>query len=249
MALTHSGTAVLAAFLASLVEAVEALTIVLAVGTVRGWRPALLGAGAGAAALAVIVIAFNPVLRMVPLGWLQLAVGILLLLFGARWLRKAVLRAVGLIALHDEAAAFAKETSQLRTAAVDARRRWDALAIVTSCKAVVIEGLEVIFIVIAFGATSGLLVPAGIGAAAACLVVIALGVAIHRPLARVPENTLKFAVGVMLSAFGVFWIGEGIGLAWPGEDLSIVALILAFLAVGVSAVPLTRQRVAAKGVS
>src|SRR5262249_9779989 len=155
---------------------------------------------------------------------LQLAIGILLLLFGMRWLRKAILRAAGVIPLHDEAQAFAGETSELREQARrhDARLEW--LATMTSFKAGVLQGLEDVFIVIAVGAGHGLLVPASLGALAACLLVLAIGFAVHRPLTRVPENTLKFAVGVMLSAFGVFWTGEGLGVPWPGEDLAIVGL-------------------------
>src|SRR5882724_7614630 len=217
MTLTAAASAaVLAAFLSSLVEAVEALTIVLSVATVRGWRPAGLGALAGLASLALIVLALGPFLDRVPLHALQLVIGILLLLFGMRWLRKAILRAAGLIPLHDEASAFATETAELREQARrnDARLHW--IAAFTTFKAVLLEGLEVVFIVIALGAGRGMLVPASVGAAAACLAVAGIGLVVHRPLARVPENTLKFAVGVMLSAFGVFWTGEGFGVAWPG---------------------------------
>jgi Ca2+/H+ antiporter, TMEM165/GDT1 family len=228
MLLAHSGTAVVAAFLGSLVEAVEALTIVLAVGVVRGWRPALLGTAAGLVVLAAIVAALGPALSLIPIEWLQLAVGTLLLLFGMRWLRKAILRAIGVIPLHDEAAAFAKETAALGGAG-SGGRAWDAVAIATSFKAVLLEGLEVVFIVIAVGSTGALLAPASAGAIAACLLVALLGVVLHRPLARVPENALKFAVGVLLSAFGVFWIGEGLGLAWPGEDFAVLGLIAGFL--------------------
>jgi uncharacterized membrane protein len=237
----HIGPAITAAFLASLVEAVEALTIVLAVATVRGWRPAGLGAVAGLAALALIVAGLGPLLDAVPLHLLQLAIGVLLLLFGLRWLRKAILRAAGIIPLHDEAAAFATETAELREQANRQAARLDWLAALASFKAVLLEGLEVVFIVIAVSAGRGLLVPASAGALAACLMVAGVGFAVHRPLARVPENTLKFAVGVMLSAFGVFWTGEGLGVAWPGEDLAIVAFAALFLAVGFGAVTLARR--------
>jgi len=201
---TTAAPAIVTAFVSSLVEAVEALTIVLAVATVRGWRPAGLGAIAGLALLAAIVLALGPLLDAIPLQALQLLIGVLLLLFGMRWLRKAILRAAGVIALHDETRAFAHETSELREQALRLEERLDWLAGITSFKAVVLEGLEVVFIVIAVGAAHGLLVPASIGAIAACLLVTAVGFFIHRPLARVPENTLKFAVGVMLSAFGLF---------------------------------------------
>jgi uncharacterized membrane protein len=233
--------AVTAAFLASLVEAVEALTIVLAVATVRGWRPAGLGALSGLALLAIIVLALGPLLNRVPLHLLQFVIGIMLLLFGMRWLRKAILRAAGVIPLHDETAAFAGETAALRD---DERRhlaRLDWLAALASFKAVLLEGLEVVFVVIAVGA-GGFLVPASAGALLACVLVMAIGFVLHRPLARVPENTLKFAVGVMLSAFGVFWTGEGLGVPWPGEDLAIVAFAALFLTVAAAGVALTRRR-------
>ncbi|MFC3323635.1 COG4280 domain-containing protein [Mesorhizobium cantuariense] len=233
--------AVTAAFLASLVEAVEALTIVLAVGTVRGWRPALTGTGAGLALLVLLVLALGPLLDLVPLHALQLVIGVLLLLFGLRWLRKAILRSAGVIALHDETKAFAKEEANLQTAERNKEAHLDWIAGITAFKAVVLEGLEVVFIVIAVGAGRGLLVPAAMGAAAACVVVLLIGVIVHRPLARVPENTLKFGVRVMLSAFGVFWTGEGLGVDWPGHDLSILAFAAIFLAVGLVAVKLAMR--------
>ena len=241
VSLFHIGPAMTAAFLASLVEAVEALTIVLAVATVRGWRPAGLGALAGLVLLVLIVAALGPLLDRVPLHLLQLAIGILLLMFGMRWLRKAILRSAGVIPLHDEAMAFAIETAELREQARRQQARIDWLAALASFKAVLLEGLEVVFIVIAVSAGRGLLVPASAGALAACLLVAGAGFAVHRPLARVPENTLKFAVGVMLSAFGVFWTGEGLGVAWPGADLAIVAFAALFLAVGSAAVALARR--------
>ncbi len=240
--LTHDGSAIATAFLASLVEAVEALTIVLAVATVRGWKPAGLGALAGLAVLAAIVIALGPLLGLVPLNLLQLAIGILLLLFGMRWLRKAILRAAGIIPLHDETAAFATETAALQAQASGQAQALDWLAGIASFKAVLLEGLEVVFIVIAVGAGGGMLWPASAGALAACVLVALVGLAVHRPLARVPENTLKFAVGVMLSAFGVFWTGEGLGIAWPGEDFAIVAFVALFLATGLAAAALLRRR-------
>jgi Ca2+/H+ antiporter, TMEM165/GDT1 family len=242
---TSAAPAISAAFLASMVEAVEALTIVLAVASVRGWRPAGLGAAVGLALLAVIVLALGPLLNRVPLHLLQFLIGILLLLFGMRWLRKAILRAAGLIPLHDETRAFAQETEQLRDQARRHEARLDWLAGLASFKAVLLEGIEVVFIVLAVGAGHGLLVPASIGAIAACLLVVAVGFALHRPLARVPENTLKFVVGVMLSAFGVFWTGEGLGVAWPGEDLAIIAFAVLFLVIALLAVTLVRRQNAA----
>lgn len=233
--------ALTAAFLASLVEAVEALTIVLAVGAVRGWRPALTGTGAGLALLALLVLALGPLLDRVPLHALQLVIGVLLLLFGLRWLRKAILRSAGVIALHDEAKAFAREEASLQAAERSNEAHLDWIAGITAFKAVVLEGLEVVFIVIAVGAGRGLLVPAAAGALAACLVVLLVGVVVHRPLARVPENTLKFGVGVMLSAFGVFWTGEGLGVDWPGQDLAIPVFAAIFLVTGVAAVRLAAR--------
>ena len=239
---TTAAPAVTTAFLSSLVEAVEALTIVLAVASIRGWRPAALGALAGLSLLLLIVVALGPLLNRVPLHALQLVIGVLLLLFGMRWLRKAILRAAGAIALHDEGIAFATETEELRDQARQHETRLDWLAGLASFKAVVLEGLEVVFIVIAVGAGRGLVGAASLGALAACLLVAAFGFAIHRPLERVPENTLKFAVGAMLSAFGVFWTGEGLGVPWPGQDLAIVAIAALFLLVALAAVALTRTR-------
>ncbi len=241
MTWTAAAPAISAAFLSSLVEAVEALTIVLAVATVRGWRPAGLGALAGLVLLVLIVLVLGPLLDRVPLFLLQLTIGVLLLLFGMRWLRKAILRAAGVIPLHDEAMAFATETAELRKQALRHQTRLDWLAALASFKAVVLEGLEVVFIVIAVGAGRGLLVPASAGALAACVLVAGAGFVVHRPLARVPENTLKFAVGVMLSAFGVFWIGEGLAVPWPGEDLAIIVFAGLFLTVSLAAVALARR--------
>lgn len=235
----HAGPSIVAAFLASLVEFVEALTVVLAVAAVRGWRPALTGTGFGLAALALLVAMLGPALARIPLELVQLVVGALLLLFGLRWLRKAILRAAGVVALHDEDAAFAAETATLRRGA-------DAVGIATAFKIVMLEGIEVVFIVVAIGAAGGLLVPASLGAAAALIVVVALGAALHRPLARVPENALKFAVGILLAAFGTFWTGEGIGVAWPGEDWAVLGLIASFAAIALLTVPLCRASRAAR---
>jgi uncharacterized membrane protein len=230
------------AFLASLVEAVEALTIVLAVATVRGWRPAGFGALTGLMVLVLIVVALGPLLGYVPLRQLQLVIGALLLLFGMRWLRKAILRSAGVIPLHDEATTFAVETAELREQARRIEARLDWLAVLTSFKAVLLEGLEVVFIVIAVSAGRGTVLPASAGALAACMLVAALGFAVHRPLTKVPENSLKFAVGVMLSAFGVFWTGEGLGVAWPGADLAIIAFAVLLLAFSRAAVVILTRR-------
>ena len=239
--LAHIGPAMTAAFLGSLVEAVEALTILLAVATVRGWRPAGLGAICGLLLLGLAVAVLGPLLTLVPLRLLQFTIGVLLLLFGMRWLRKAILRAAGIIALRDEARAFTRETAELEEQARHHEARLDWLAGLASFKAVLLEGLEVVFIIIAVSAAGGLLVPASAAALAACLLVVGVGFAVRRPLARVPENTLKFAVGVMLSAFGTFWTGEGLGVAWPGADLAIVAFAALFLALGLAAAALARR--------
>ena len=224
--------AVLAAFLASLVEVVEAFTIVLAVGTVQGWRPALTGAGAALVVLAIVVAVLGPALGTIPIHILQLVIGILLLLFGLRWLRKAVLRAAGHVALHDEDKIYARQAAELEDAARRRAQQLDWLAGITSFKAVLLEGTEVVFIVIAVGAARGLIVPASLGAFAAVVLVAIVGLFVHRPLARVPENTLKYVVGILLTSYGVFWTGEGLGIDWPGADLALVAFALLFLATG-----------------
>lgn len=226
--------AVGSAFLASTVEVVEAFTIVLAVATLRGWKPAGLGALAALGVLAAIVLVFAPLLAMVPFHGLQLAIGVMLLLFGLGWLRKAILRAAGVMALHDESAIYERERRALGEEAARHKATADWIGGIAAFKAVLLEGLEVVFIVIAVGAAADTLWPAAGGALAACVLVLALGVVIHKPLARVPENTLKFAVGIMLSSFGVFWTGEGLGVAWPGADLSLVGLVVIFAATGLA---------------
>jgi Ca2+/H+ antiporter, TMEM165/GDT1 family len=236
--------AITAAFLASFVEVVEAFTIVLAVGTLRGWRPALTGTAAGLALLTVLVLALGPLLEVLPIHAMQLVIGVLLLLFGMRWLRKAILRAAGVIPLHDEITAFAKETADFKAAAAKHAARLDWIAGLTAFKAVVLEGLEVVFIVIAVGAGRGLLWPASLGALAACVIVLLIGAIVHKPLSRVPENTLKFGVGVMLSAFGVFWTGEGLGISWPGSDFAIVIFAAVFLVTGLALAAMLRRSTA-----
>jgi uncharacterized membrane protein len=213
----------LATFLASAVEAVEALTIVLAVGVVRGWRSTLLGVGAAAVVLAAIVAALGPALRLIPISTLRLVVGALLLTFGLQWLRKAILRAGGYKSLHDEAAAFAGGRADAGSATAPAGRL-DWYSFTVAFKGVVLEGLEVAFIVVGFGSTQGKLGLAAGAAAAAVVLVVAVGVAVRGPLERVPENTLKFVVGALLTSFGIFWGGEGAGVEWPGSDLAILAI-------------------------
>ncbi len=239
--------AIAAAFLASLVEVVEAFTIVLVVATLRGWRPAIFGTGAALATLGAVVLAVGPLLARVPLNLLQLGIGVLLLLFGIGWLRKAALRAGGVLPLHDEDAIFARETAALSAVVQRRQTSQDWIAGIAAYKAVLLEGLEVVFIVIAVGAGRGLLWPASLGALAACALVLAVGAMAHRPLARVPENTLKFAVGVMLSAFGLFWTGEGLGVDWPGQDLALPVFAGLFLVAGLMSARMVRQPVREAG--
>lgn len=238
----HIWPHVTAAFLASLVEFVEALTIVLAVGTVRGWRPALIGTGGGLVTLGALVAIVGRALSAIPISVLQLVIGLLLLLFGLSWLRKAVLRAAGIIPLHNEAEAYRGTTTALRQKESEPVIWWDPIAIATTFKAVVLEGIEVVFIVIAVGSVGQMLVPAILGAAAAGVVVVLAGLVLRRPLARVPENMLKFAVGVLISSFGIFWVGEGLGFHWPGQDLSILGLVAALLLVALIIVAALRRR-------
>jgi uncharacterized membrane protein len=236
--------AVGAAFMASLVEVVEAFTIVLAVRALRGWRPAVAGTAAGLGFLALLVLSLGPLLEQIPLHQLQLTIGVLLLLFGMGWLRKAILRSAAVMPLHDEELAFAAEKARL---ADEIKRRNTSLnwiAGMVAFKAVFLEGLEVIFIVIAVGAGRGLLEAAALGALAACVVVLTAGVFLHRPLSKVPENTLKFGVGVMLSAFGTFWTGEGLGVEWPGQDLTLFVLAALFLVTGIGMASALRRTAA-----
>ena len=219
------------AFVASLVECVEALTIVLAVSSVSGWRSGLLGAASGALCLAAMLALAGGALVRVPLNDLHVIVGVVLLLFGLSWLRKAVLRTAGLKAKHDEAAIYNRQIDQMRSnVRAGSTDRLDYLAMIAAFKAVVIEGVEVVLIVVAVGRVAGTLVSAALGASAAAIVVVALGIVIHRPLTRVPENALKFGVGVVIVSFGIFWLGEGVGLKWPGGDLAVLAIIAAVLA-------------------
>ena len=242
----HAGPSVAAAFLGSLVECVEAATIVLAVGTVRGWRSALAGALAGVAVLAGLVGLLGPALSTIPVSLLQVIIGVLLLLFGLSWLRKAVMRAGGVMPLRDEQRAFASTTATLRMpTATTSRRRWDRVALIASFKAVLLEGVEVVFIVLAAGAASQTILPASLGAVGATLVVTLAALALRRPLARVPENTLKFTVAVLLASFGTFWVVEGLGIPWPGGDLAILGLAAAFLAGSLVMVEVLRRHAGA----
>jgi uncharacterized membrane protein len=216
---------VLSAFLASAVEMVEALTIVLASGVTRGWRSSLTGVGAATVALAAIVAALGPALTLVPIDALRLVVGALLLVFGLQWLRKAILRASGFKALHDEEAAYREELEAARQAGRDERAGLDWYGFTLSFKGVLLEGLEVAFIVLTFGSTQGSIPLAAVGAGAAVVLVAVVGIAVRAPLARVPENAMKFAVGVMLTTFGTFWAAEGAGAKWPAGDVSLLGVL------------------------
>jgi uncharacterized membrane protein len=218
------------AFIASAVEFVEATTIVLAVGITRGWRAPLVGTALAALTLAVIVGTLGVALvTVVPEHLLLGLVGTLLLLFGLRWLRKAVLRFAGIVALHDEEEIYRREVAELRAQGLK-KTEWDWVGTIVAYKAVLLEGIEVAFIVIAFGAKGVAAMNAAIvGAIAAGVIVIALAAALRHPLTAVPENWMKFGVGAMLSAFGVFWFGEGIGAEWPGDAASIPVILAAFI--------------------
>jgi uncharacterized membrane protein len=240
MPIGHIVATSLPAFVASLVEFVEALTIVLAVGVTRGWRSAGAGTIAGVAVLAIAVVALGPLLHAVPIAALQLVVGIMLLFFGMRWLRKAILRYAGVIALHDEAKIFERERASLGASTQSVSL--DAVGALTAFNAVVLEGLEVVFIVIAVGATAGTLSYASAGAALAGVVVIGAGLLARGPLSQVPENALKFAVGIMLSGFGVFWTGEGLRYRWPGDELSLLAIVGFFALTALLGIALARPR-------
>jgi len=232
---------ILATFLACAVEAVEALTIVLAVGTTRGWRSTLYGVGAAAAILLGLVAILGPALRAIPIESLRIAVGTLLLLFGLQWLRKAVLRAGGLKARRDEAVEFAREAEEARRAGQPAAGPMDWYSFTLSFKGVLLEGLEVVFIVLTFGAGQQRIGLAAIAAGAAVLAVAAVGFAVRGPIARAPENALKFVVGIMLTSFGIFWSAEGAGVSWPGNDAALLVIIPLTTVVGLGYMSLLRR--------
>jgi len=236
-----SGLLLVSAFLASAVEMVEALTIVLAAGISRGWRSALAGVAAAVVALACAVAALGPALASIPLSGLRLFVGSLLLVFGLQWLRKAILRASGFKALHDEDAIFARELREAGDAPPAPAGKLDPYGFTLAFKGVLLEGLEVVFIVITFGASGRRVGLAALGAAAALVVVGAVGLAVRAPLSRVPENAMKFAVGLMLTSFGTFWAAEGAGAHWPGSDASLLGVIACMAAVSALAVTLLRR--------
>jgi uncharacterized membrane protein len=229
-------------FLACTVEAVEALTIVLAVGVTRGWRSALTGVGVALVILAALTAALGPALRALPIGALRVAVGGLLLVFGLQWLRKAILRAAGVKALHDEQAAFRRERTAALKAGDAAPRGVDGYGFTVAFKGTLLEGLEVVFIVLTFGANQHDVGLAAVAAVVAVVLVALAGVAAHRPLARVPENPMKFAVGVMLVSFGMFWGGEGAGAHWPGRDAALLVIVPATLGFALAMVAAVRRR-------
>jgi uncharacterized membrane protein len=234
---------VLAVFLACVVEAVEALTIVLAAGVTRGWRSPLLGVGAGLVVLTAVVAALGPAIGSVPIGALRLVVGGLLLIFGLQWLRKAILRASGHKALHDEDAIFREQVAAAHDAERESRTLvTDWYGFTLAFKGVLLEGLEVAFIVVTFGANQGQVGLASLGAAAAVVLVVAAGALLRAPLARVPENTMKFVVGVLLTSFGMFWGAEGAGAKWPGADASLLVLVPAVLVAALLLVAVLRDR-------
>jgi uncharacterized membrane protein len=239
---------VVAVFLASAVEMVEAATIVVAVGVTRGWRGAFLGVGAGLLALAVVVAALGPALTAIPLSSLRLAVGGLLLVFGLGWLRKAILRAAGLKALHNETESFHAERERARAAKV-AAGGLDTYGFTVSFKGVLLEGLEVVFIVITFGSNQGGILLAALGALAAAVIVLGTVVIVRAPLSRVPENTMKFVVGCLLTSFGTFWRAEGAGVVWPGADIALAVLIPATLLISLSMVALLRRTTSSSAVA
>jgi len=231
----------LAVFLASAVEAVEALTIVLAVGVTRSWRSALYGVGVAVLALAATTAVLGPALTALPIGVLRVVVGGLLLVFGLQWLRKAILRACGLKELHDENVAFERERLAAGSAG-EIHAGFDGYSFTIAFKGVLLEGLEVVFIVLTFGANQHRVGLAAVAAAVAVALVVAAGRAVHSPLSRVPENALKFAVGVMLTSYGMFWGAEGAGATWPGGDAALLAIIPLTLAVAIAIVGVVRSR-------
>ncbi len=230
------------AFLASAVEMVEALTIVFAMGVTRGWRSALIGSAVALVVLGVIVAILGPLLANIPLAPLRIVIGGLLVIFGLQWLRKAILRASGYKALHDEEAIFNKEVAAAKSAGLEERVGMDWYAFTVAFKGVLLEGLEVAFIVLTFGTSHGSVPLAAAGAIAGLLVVGFVGVVVRAPLSRVPENTMKFAVGVMLTGFGVFWAGEGVHIEWPGGEIALLVVLILTLAVSWGYVLVLRQQ-------
>ncbi|MEP6776354.1 MAG: hypothetical protein ABJA50_12235 [Chloroflexota bacterium] len=239
----------ISSFLASSVEVVEAVTIVLAAGITRGWRSTWIGVISAALVLGALVALVGPGLQAdVPLPVLRVVIGTLLLIFGLQWLRKAIMRYTGLKELHDEEAIYEREITELSAAPkLDVQAGMDWTAFTVSFKGVLLEGLEVVFIVITFALSARDLTPPLAGAVVAAVLVTLVALVVHKPLSRIPENTLKFVVGIMLTSFGTFWAGEGVGLNWPGEDLAIVGLIAFYAITAVGLIALLRGRVGSTG--
>jgi len=233
---------VAATFLACAVEMVEALTIVLAAAMTRGWRSVRLGIVAALVVLAAVVALLGPALTLLPLDALRVVVGFLLLSLGLQWLRKALLRSAGYLPLHDEAQIFERDVAKFAASGAPVRAGFDAYAFTLSFKGVFLEGLEVAFIVVTIGAAHGDFPLAIAAAAAAVVVVAAAGLIVHRPLSRVPENTMKLGVGLMLTTFGTFWGAEGAGVRWPGSDLMILGVLAFYAALAFALVGQLRRR-------
>ena len=234
---------IVSSFLASAVEFVEAVTIVLAVGVTRQWRSTLIGVLAALVALTLLVVVFGTaIVLFVPIDVVRLVVGGFLLIYGLQWLTKAVMRAGGARANHDEAAIYEREIAALRAEPPIPATGMDWISFTVAAKGVLLEGLEVAFIVVTFGASAGMLAPAALGAAVAGALVLGVAVLVHRPLAAVPENGLKFAVGVMLTGFGTFWAGEGVGIDWPAGDATILALLAGYVVLALLGVYIVRER-------
>ena len=243
----HGWVGFLSSFLASSVEVVEAVTLVLAAGVTRGWRSVWIGVVAASVALAALVLVVGVgLVARIPLGPLRIVIGTLLLIFGLQWLRKAIMRYTGLKGLHDEAAIYAREVATLRNTP-EATVGMDWTGFTVAFKGVLLEGLEVVFIVITFGLNANDMISPTLGAVAAAVVVIVVAFAVHQPLSRVPENTLKFVVGLMLTAFGTFWAGEGVGLEWPGGEWAILGLLIAYALLAASLIVGLRGRTVAGG--
>ena len=238
---TGAAILVLTAFLASAVEPVEALTVVLAVGVTRGWRSSLTGAGTATLALAAVIATLGPALSLMPIDILRVIVGTLLLVFGLQWLRKAILRAGRYQALRDEAVLYRAELANAQAAGTTIRAGMDWYAFTLAFKGVFLEGLEVAFIVLAFGTSQGSMPLAAPGAGIALMLVVAVAALVHQPLSRVPENTMKFAVGLMLATFGIFWSVEGTGMAWPGADVALLGILAFLTLVSLGLVAVLRQ--------
>ena len=241
---------ILTVFIACVVEAVEALTIVLATGITREWRSTFQGMAAALVTLAVITAAVGPAINELPLTALRVVVGALLAIFGLQWLRKAVLRATGYKALHDEASAYLREVTAAQQATKESRRGVsDWYSFTLAFKGVLLEGLEVVFIVITFGDNQKNYGAAVIGAAAAIVLVTIVGIAVRAPLTKVPENWMKLAVGVMLTSFGTFWGAEGAGVRWPGNDAALLVVIPAVAVVAAACILWLNSRKSAVTVS